>query len=94
MAHRDRTLGNITKMPCTCLTAEVASIRVNCQIYVTSVMIIHLLRFYSNRVHYQMLFFLLFVDSSLPMCAYYIGMLWCQMKVMYSWYSCDADIFF
>ena len=26
-------------MPCACLTAKVASMRVNCQIYVTSVMI-------------------------------------------------------
>ena len=26
-------------MPCTCLTADLASIRVNCQMYVTSVMI-------------------------------------------------------
>ena len=78
-----------TKMPCTCLTAGVASIRVNCQIYVTSVMIntFTVLRFCQNRVHYHLLF--IFIVAFVYVGRQYTCILYSHVVV-----TDECDIFF
>ena len=72
--HSDRTLGNINKDAC--LTVDVASIRVNCQIYVTSVMINTVIRFLLKKSTLPAVIFFICGISLSPMRAYYIRMLW------------------
>ena len=71
-----------------------ASIRVNCQIYVTSVMINTFITFlFKQSTLPAVIFSFVAKACRLGMRAYYIRMLWWQINVM-AWYSCDADILF
>ena len=79
-----------TRMPCTCLTAGVASIRVNCQIYVTSVMINTFITFLLEQSTLPAVIFFICGISLSPMSAYYIRMLSCVVVTN----ECDVFLVF
>ena len=63
-------------MPCTGLTADVASVRVNCQIHVTAVMINTFITFLLKQSTLAAVIFFIRGISLSPMSAYYIRMFW------------------